>query len=306
MNTATEAAVLNADQGIRRPIVVGFDGSAKNRSAVDWAVNEAQRTGRELVVVTAGSSMYARPVPFFAAHFDVSAYDNYATDTSKKLVAELQRTHPGLRVRPVVQPREAVSLILDASVGADLTVVGKRGLGTFKRIMVGSTSIAVAGRSQAPTVVVPERWNLRSQPSRRPIVLGLDLEEHDDHCLDFAFQRAADLEVRLIVVYAWETHPDFLLGETDRLSWEEAALREMHQALRPWEEKYPTVDVEVMQRNDNPALCLLEKAAPSQLLVLGRRTAPDRMGGFAFGSVARAVLHYSTTPVAIVPEQPTH
>lgn len=305
MNSATDAAVNRSKRSMNRPIVVGVDGSTKNRSAVDWAVTEAERTDRELVVVTAATSKYARPVPFFAAHYDVSTYDNYANNAVEKLQADLHSTHPHLRIRSVAKSREAAALLLDTGVGAELTVVGKRGLGTFARVMIGSTSIAVAGRSQAPTVVVPERWNLRRQPWRRPIVVGLDLDEHDEHSLDFAFQRAADLEVRLIVVYAWETHPDFLLGEADRLRWENDALRAMHQALRPWEEKYPNVDIEVMQRNDNPALCLLEKAAPSQLLVLGRHTAPDHMGGFTFGSVGRAVLHYSTTPVAIVPEQPT-
>lgn len=300
-----DAAATKSKKSTNRPIVVGADGSAKNRSAVDWAVSEAERTDRELVVVTASSSKYARPVPYFASHYDVSAHDNYSDGAAKGLEAELHRAHPHLRIRSVVKPREAVPLLLDAGVGAEMTVVGKRGLGTFARLMIGSTSIALAGRNQAPTVVVPERWNLRSRPWRRPIVVGLDLDQRDERCLNFAFQRAADLEVRLVVVYAWETHPEFMLGEADRLRWAEDALRVMHQTLRPWEEKYPNVDIEVMQRNDNPALCLLEKAAPSQLLVLGRRTAPDRMGGFTFGSVGRAVLHYSTTPVAIVPEQPT-
>lgn len=303
--TTAPAKAAEDKASTNRPIVVGVDGSPKNRSAIDWAVSEAERTDRELLVVTAAPSKYARPVPFFAAHYDVSSYDNYAADAVKKLETDLRRTRPNLRVRGVVKPRDAVGLLLDAGVGAELIVVGKRGLGTFARVMIGSTSIAVAGRSQAPTVVVPERWNLRQHPGRRPIVVGLDLDDRDEHSLAYAFRRASELQVRLIVVYAWETHPDFLLGETDRLRWEEDALRAMHLALRPWEEKYPDVDIEVMQRNDNPALCLLEKAAPSQLLVLGRHTAPDRIGGFAFGSTGRAVLHYSTTPVAIVPEQPT-
>ena len=59
------------------------------------------------------------------------------------------------------------------------------------------------------------------------------------------------------------------------------------------------------QRHDQPAFGILEQGLRAQLVVLGRHTASHRMAGFAFGSVTRAVLHYSTAPVAVVPESPS-
>jgi nucleotide-binding universal stress UspA family protein len=278
------------------------DGSPQNRSAVDWAVAEAVRAARELVIVMAASSKRARRLPFFSAHHDTGARDSYADVTVGKLESALRLSHPTLQVRALVEPGDATGLILETAEGAAMTVVGKRGLGAIGRLMVGSTSLAVAGRNQAPTIIVPERWNLVSTAGR-PIVVGLDVNERDERSLEFGFARANELGVRVVALYGWQPHPAFTLSEDDRLRWGEDALRAMHETLRPWEEKYPDVVLEVMQRHEHPAIALLEKADMAQLVVLGRHTAPDHLGGFALGSVDRAVLHYSTTPVAVVPER---
>jgi nucleotide-binding universal stress UspA family protein len=45
---------------------------------------------------------------------------------------------------------------------------------------------------------------------------------------------------------------------------------------------------------------VLEAAEEAQVVVLGRHPA-GMFGGFAFGSVARAVLHYAEVPVIAVP-----
>jgi universal stress protein family protein len=47
--------------------------------------------------------------------------------------------------------------------------------------------------------------------------------------------------------------------------------------------------------------CLLGAASGAQLLVLGRHTGAHHLGGFAFGSTSRKVLHHARVPVAVVP-----
>jgi nucleotide-binding universal stress UspA family protein len=66
-----------------------------------------------------------------------------------------------------------VEVILAAAADARLVVMGKRGLGVFARVIVGSTSIAVAGRAKAPVVIVPEDWT-REDHRDGPVVLGID------------------------------------------------------------------------------------------------------------------------------------
>ncbi len=47
-------------------------------------------------------------------------------------------------------------------------------------------------------------------------------------------------------------------------------------------------------------MAVLDAAEQAQLVVLGRHK-DSRFSGFGFGSVTRAVLHYTTCPVLVVP-----
>ena len=66
-----------------------------------------------------------------------------------------------------------------------------------------------------------------------------------------------------------------------------------------WEKRFPTVELRRTTSDRHPAVAVLD-AADAQLLVLGRR-AGSGFSGFGFGSVTRAVLHYASCPVLVVP-----
>lgn len=178
-------------------------------------------------------------------------------------------------------------------------VLGKRGLGAFARVLVGSTSLAVAGRASCPTVIVPDGWEPTT--TDRPIILGVDPQRHDDAATEFAFRRASDVGAPLVALHAWQTHPAFPPSADDLRTWSTEAEWAVADLIAPWREKFPEVDVSVVQEHDHPAFALLEQAEDAQLVVLGRHPATLRVGGFAFGSVTRAVLHYAVVPVAVVP-----
>ena len=298
--TNREPSSLEINALKTKPIVLGVDGSAHNESAVAWAVDEADRSGRELVVVSA-SNEYIRPIPMFSAGFDAGSYEGFAHTTVRKLADRVQAEHPDVKVTTQVKSDDPSGLILEAADGASLVVVGKRGLGAFARIIVGSTSIAVAGRASCPTVVVPDSWDQATAASK-PVLVGIDVNEHDDATLAFAFERAHELQVPLVALYVWQTHPAVVVTDEDRRVWGRAAETKLHEIVSPWMAKLPDVSVQVEQRHDQPAFGILERGDRAQLVVLGRHTASRRTAGFAFGSVTRAVLHYSTAPVAVVPE----
>jgi nucleotide-binding universal stress UspA family protein len=56
-----------------------------------------------------------------------------------------------------VIPGHPADVLLDASAGAALLVVGSRGHGAFKRALLGSVATHVTHHGTCPTVVVPFR-----------------------------------------------------------------------------------------------------------------------------------------------------
>lgn len=95
-------------------IVLGIDGSAHNEAAVAWAVAEAARSERPLVIASA-SIEYIRPIPMFSANFNAGEYDEHARGALARLVASIADTHPEVRVRTMQRPTDPARLILDAS-----------------------------------------------------------------------------------------------------------------------------------------------------------------------------------------------
>ncbi|HEX5813102.1 MAG TPA: universal stress protein [Pseudonocardia sp.] len=77
---------------------------------------------------------------------------------------------------------------------------------------------------------------------------------------------------------------------------EQAALSE---AVVPWRERYP--DVEVLEKSvlGNAAALLVDESAAAELLVVGSR-GRDGFGGLLLGSVSHAALHHAHCPVAVV------
>jgi nucleotide-binding universal stress UspA family protein len=283
-----------------RPIVVGVDGSAQNRGAVDWGVSEAARRGIPLMFAAAHEE-YVRAVTMFSADVDLAQYEAHMSTVVKGLLKEVRTSHPDVEAWGYVKPESAVGLLLAAADGAAEVVVGKRGLRAFARLFIGSTSIAVAGRSPVPTVIVPDAWPA-AEHRGEPLLVGVETDSDDQCSLAYAFDRAQALGVTLVALAAWETHPALAITPEDRATWDAEVERDLRARLAPWHEKYPDVTVELVTQHAHPAMALLELSEHVQMIVLGRHTAPRRMGGFAFGSVARAVLHYATRPVAVVPE----
>ncbi len=138
-------------------IVVGIDGSTGASHALRWAIGEAEFRSAVVEAVSCWQ------VP---AWFALEGGGNdererlttaFAKDAAGMLAAAVE-AELGLRSVHVeqrtVEGRAAEELLAAAS-GADLLVVGSRGLGGFKGLLLGSVSSQCLHHAPCPVVVVP-------------------------------------------------------------------------------------------------------------------------------------------------------
>ena len=213
------------------PVVVGVDGSTRNESAVEWAAVEAARSNRELRLLTT-TGVFTEPHPEqILGVIESFDYGVHYTEMLATVANDVRDRHPGTHVVPWVQSGDPVRTLVDMSrERGTLVVVGKRGLGAFNRVLIGSTSIAVAGRAAGPVVIVPDEWD-PPETAKLPIVIGVDFEHANDALLGFAIERAAALGVSLIAVHAWSTHLFPPLSNDERARWMVDAKRRLEEEL---------------------------------------------------------------------------
>jgi nucleotide-binding universal stress UspA family protein len=195
-------------------------------------------------------------------------------------------------------------VLLDQSNDAAMVVVGSHGRGGFARLMLGSSSTAVAAHATVPVVVT--RGTTSSGAWRQgPVVVGIDGSSVAVSAIDFACRAAALRRRGLVAVHAW-AQPDPFVDEAYAVLSESAtrqteARLAVSESLAGWRSQYPDVAVTEMIADGHPVDALLAEAkrADASLLVVGSRG----RGGFTgllLGSVSRGVLHHATCPVAVV------
>lgn len=132
------------------PVVVGVDGSAASLEALGLAFAEAALRGAELVAVVAWP---ADADTGGAPLVDADALREVARERLARLVEPWRERYPGVPVRTEVfigPPRE---VLLGAAKDARLLVVGSRGLGGFRGLLLGSVSHALLQHAACPVAV---------------------------------------------------------------------------------------------------------------------------------------------------------
>jgi nucleotide-binding universal stress UspA family protein len=133
-----------------RRVVVGVDGSAGSRRALRRAALEARVHDATLEVVLAWG-LFDQPG---GDHFDPQYDAEAARDALQQIVDdELESPQPAMVLRPSNDlPSRA---LIAAGEGAWTLVVGSRGLGGFKGLLLGSVSQQVVHHAPCPVLVVP-------------------------------------------------------------------------------------------------------------------------------------------------------
>ncbi len=137
-------------------IIVGVDGSAHSRKALEYAAKEAAAHHTSLTVLTVHQAV--RDVYGSVANYPEDAS---LTDKARQAAqAETDEVLAGLSDRPDSVTVRAVhglpaEELVNAAQGADMVVMGSRGAGGFARLILGSVATQVSHHANCPVLIVP-------------------------------------------------------------------------------------------------------------------------------------------------------
>jgi nucleotide-binding universal stress UspA family protein len=136
-------SVMDSDSSSR--IVAGIDGSPASMHALRWALTYASFTGSTTEIIQAWD--WPPPVPIDAEQ------EMSAEQELDSLIAQLRTEFPNQLIEGQVLQGHAASLLVEASKGADLLVVGCRGHREFVGMLIGSVSEYCATNAHCPVLV---------------------------------------------------------------------------------------------------------------------------------------------------------
>lgn len=151
------AVIRPVEPRVRDGVLVGVDGSPESVEALRWAMRYVAATSTSLTVLRVADHAAVAPT---AARTATSGADPVPSDMElslDELVAEVQTMSPEpLAQEPqvIVAEGSPAGVMVERSADYGLTVVGHRGTGGFRRMLLGSVSTALTRHGSGCTVVV--------------------------------------------------------------------------------------------------------------------------------------------------------
>lgn len=284
-------------------IVVGYDGSPSADRALEWAAREAGGEDRPLAV------LHAAPPPARAgsAWLDsvgldhVRVIESIQDEAERVVTAAAERARhaePSVVVHAAARlddPREA---LLEVATTARMVVVGTRGLGRVRSLVLGSVSSAIVKHATAPVVVV--------RPAPEPAPLGVVVgvgDQDDDEVLDLAFRVASARRLPITLIHCFWDSVKVAEGARD-VADDEPGLEDRRRLLddagRAAAQRHPDVPVHRQLARGFVDRRLVEASTEAELVVVGRH-ATRLLDEIVFGSLAPTVAERARCSVAVVP-----
>ena len=268
---------------LRGSVVVAMDGSEHAERAIRWAAEEAELERRRLVVLAVGDR---------------------ASTSVEDAVASTQLRHPDLCLLPRVVPGDPRQVLVDASAHAFVLVLGSRGRGAMKSLLLGSVSAAVSAQAVCPVVICRPPGDGSVSAG---VVVGADGTRESLAVIEFAYRQAFLRRLPLTVLHSFfdatvavAQYRQARGQETDTPALDDLRAG-LSQSVAGLAEDYPGVPVTFDVKHGLADEALAPRHAGWDLIVVGRHpmTSLERL---LTGSVATAVLERAHCTVAVVPE----
>jgi nucleotide-binding universal stress UspA family protein len=291
-------------------IVVGTDGSEHAERAVVWAARQARAEKRALDIVHAYGRVGVGELAWLGTPgLDQSLLARALRDAGETLVAEAREVAvlevPGLEIRTHVLDTDARDALVAASASAHLVVLGSRGRGPLRTLVLGSVSQSVARLADCPVVVCRPR---KDRHGRHEILVGAEGTAASLPVVELAFRQASLYNLPLVVMHSFVDPTLAARPDADSSPAEPSDVEELRMLLSEsvagMREKYPDVQVDLRLSQGLVDQCLLEEAPEAELLVVGRSDVTG-WSRLLYASCALAVLERARTTVVVVPEHRT-
>lgn len=295
-------------------VVVGVDESEPARRALAWALDEARLRAATLEVVIAWEPPPQSTAQVFVA-LPLQQFEAAANATIAAMVRSVagDAGSVGVEVIPSVVMAPSGGALLDAARGADLLVVGSRGRGRIKSLVLGSVSQQCATHAHGVIAVIPPRpghpaladgdngGNEKMEAPAR-LIVGIDGSAGSNAALRWAVDDARRRATSVVAILAYSYLDQY--GPLGSINFEpDYGQSDADLAAKTIVAKVlgddPPVDVEARAVCDLPAAALHGCAGPHDIVVVGARG----RGGFAgllLGSVSLQTLRDAACPVVVV------
>ena len=145
---------MNAPQ---KTIVVGVDGSQNAERGLRWAIEQAREANAQILAVYAIS-----PPPYRAMGMYVSPAVGFDEEWLSQVKSVFQNEwcrplkESGVPYRTFIGEGDPAAVIIRVAdeQDADMIVLGRRGLGGFEALLLGSVSSKVAHHSHKPVLLI--------------------------------------------------------------------------------------------------------------------------------------------------------
>ncbi|WP_191907957.1 universal stress protein [Nocardioides cynanchi] len=285
-------------------ILVGIGPSGRNSAALEYAAAEAKRRGCGVHLVLVIHPRW--PGPDGMVELKLVGQDLVRVDTDLLMACEqwlVDRSDGDLRVTTKVVHGAPTKALVHAARNAGLVVLQHHRMAREHHLPTMSITNAVASRSAAPVVAVPDDWHEDGAGDLPVVAAVVDAETSRGvatHALEAARRSGSDLHVTRAWSYATDLEvEDPIFSSSSADDWEACLTERLTSGLGGLLAGEPTVASRTDVVHGQPAYVLVEASRHARLVVIGRHR-PMMPVGSHLGPVTRSVLTHAHCPVLVV------